>query len=162
MTEPWLLGVILVILSLAVLFILYKTYMRRALPRFPELQSAAKTPASVLEELERSIGGRIPEILRQVYLDGRIAMVKLPKVLEHPDGEECIAQIFSADARANAMLAQYCGLSANVFMFAADDFGNYYFVAANQPTVYFFDHDLGEAFTLFETADQFWRMLIDA
>jgi len=146
--------------SICLLVICYNLWWCWLMNQIPKSSPAIQVSVSTMEQLERSIGGSLPSILKSAYLDGSVTRLALPTVFQWRDSEYCINQLIRADAQANRQLTKFHLIPQTAFIFAADDFGNYYFVKANDNAVYFWDHDLGgEVTEIFESAEDFWKFL---
>ncbi len=142
------------------LIVCYRWWWHRLSSQVPEALQAIQASASAIEQLEQSIGGTLPNVLKTAYLDGTVTRVKLPKVFKWDDSEYSVDQFFQADARANRKRTEWGQIPAEAFIFAEDDFGNEYFVKANDNAVYFWAHDLdGDVAKIFDSADDFWKLL---
>jgi hypothetical protein len=146
--------------SFGLLVLGYRWWWRRLKRR--QVISTAATDASdfAIEDLERSIGGKLPVILRNAYLDGSITRLLLPITFQWESTEYAIVGFILADARANERLATSTRITGGAFVFAEDDFGNYYFVKGNDNAVYFWDHELGGDITkILGSIEDLWKVL---
>jgi hypothetical protein len=145
--------------SLCVLCLCYSLWWRRTLSQFPELVPASKASASLIDELERSMGGSLPAVLRAAYLDGSIEHIHSPMTVQCRGMECAITGFIAAGAESNERLVESCGISKAAFIFATDHFGNYYFVKPTNNAIYYWDHDGGDISQVVESADEFWKAL---
>lgn len=163
---PMTLGCVAFALALAALYGVYRLLMHSLLSHAPEPALAGKATPAAVEDLENAIGGRLPQSLRDAYLAGQVAQVKVPSTfrptllhLGSADDEERIASFTAASAAANETLRRNLGLSEDAFVFASNDFGNFYFVRGGDSAVYFWDHETGNCVKCCEAFDDLWTQL---
>ena len=111
-----------------------------------------------IQDLERALGGTLPVALKEVYRTGGLMSIALPAIFKVDEAEFAIVQFMQIDRGLNKILTDLTQAGANAFVFAADDFGNYYFVRANDEGLYFWDHELGIQL-IFESVTNLWRLL---
>ena len=111
-----------------------------------------------IQDLERALGGLLPVTLKEVYRTGRLMSISLPAIFKVDKAEFAIVQFMQVDRDLNKVLTDLTQTGENAFVFAADDFGNYYFVRANDESLYFWDHELGIEL-IFESVANLWRLL---
>ncbi len=153
--------VMLVSLAVIALLIWYVIWWHRLKSSFSNghlSKSSILTSTDQIEELERSLGGILPKSLREAYRTGRLATLTLPAIFKVKEGEFAIAEFMAADRESNQKRIYETQTGADAFIFASDDFGNYYFVRANEPTLYFWDHELGTEI-VFESIENLWSLL---
>ena len=121
-------------------------------------ESAKPVTTENIQDLERTIGGTLPVTLKEAYRTGSLMSVSLPAIFKVDKAEFAIVQFMQIDRELNKMLTDLTQAGANAFVFAADDFGNYYFVRANDEGLYFLDHELGIQL-IFESVTNLWRLL---
>lgn len=145
--------------SFGLLALSYRWWWRR-LKRHQAIPTVAPAASDyAVEDLERSIGGKLPVVLRNAYLNGSITRLVLPITFQWGSTEYVIVRFILADAASNERLVASAGIAGGAFVFAEDDFGNYYFVKPGDDAVYFWDHDLGEIERLTGSIDDLWKIL---
>ena len=160
MSENMAFGLAALGVSSCTLLLCYRWWLRWLEKQIPEASPATQASKLAIDQLEQSIGGSLANIIKHAYLDGSVARVQLPKIFQWRGSEYCVNQLIQADAQANRQLVRWHQISQTAFIFAMDDFGNYYFVKANDNAIYFWDYDLcGDTTKIFESADDFWKQL---
>jgi len=152
-------GLTILIAAIVLLLLLYRLWWRWLIKRCPTPVPIVRVYPSDLEQLEQSIGGGLPAILKSAYLDGEILRFDLPIVFRRQGLEYAVAEFFRADAAVNKRVVEWSRMPQDAFVFAGDDFGNYYFVRANDDAVYFCEHEGGECTKDFDSFEQLWNAL---
>lgn len=161
MSKDMAFGLIALGVSLCILFLCFRLLDRWChwkVGHIPEPQAASQASISAIDELEQSIGGKLPAILRNAFLDGSITRVPLPVTFSWYEEEYVIVMFIRADAQANKQLADSCAISDKAFIFAMDDMGDYYLVKPDDNVVYCWDEEIG-VIKEFESIEQWWKLL---
>ena len=109
-------------------------------------------------DLERSIGGALPETIIAAYQNGSLLNITLPAVFSVKASEFTIAKFAAPYPESNKAILTTTQIDEDAFVFAIDDFGNYYFLRANDHSLYFWDHELGIDLIL-ESVEMLWSLL---
>lgn len=152
-------GPVVLGISLCLIAFAYFWWWHRLKRRFPTPVSVTQVSASEFDELERSIGGNLPAAMRTAYLDGKVTYLRLPITFQCHGMEFVVVGFISASAQSNKRLVRSIGFREGIFIFASDDFGNYYFLKASEDAIYFWDHDGDDITKLFESTEDFWKAL---
>jgi hypothetical protein len=145
--------------SLLLLVLVYRWWWHRLLRQTPTVLPAVQASVSEVEQLESAIGGELPKALKNAYLDGSVTRIALPTKFERQGHEHVVDRFFRLDAQAKDRLVEWDEIPEAAFIFAEDDFGNYYFVKANDNAIYYWDHDGGDITKVFEAAEEFWNLV---
>lgn len=159
---PIILGLLALATVVGLLWFVFRRMTRRLAGRYVSgvlAHDAASASEAQMLELELSIGGQLPQLLRDVYLDGTITRILLPIKFFHEDMNWNIQGFFAADAVRNPSIARWCGLASNAFVFAGDDAGNFYFIKGGCDAVFYRDHRRGKVIEVFASFQGLWRRM---
>lgn len=160
--DPMLVGLFTLGVVIGAVWLLFRRMTRRLAGRYVSgvlAHDAAIASEVQMVELETSIGGKLPQLLRDAYLDGTITRILLPIRFFHEDMNWNIQGFFAVDAVRNPSIARWSGLASNAFVFAGDDAGNFYFIKGGCDAVFYRDHRRGKVIEVFASIQELWRRM---
>jgi hypothetical protein len=147
-------------LAMAVKFVMWQSSLKRRWIQTGSHRAARKVSLAEVDQLEISIGGKLHKTLKEAYLDGTISSMPVPAKFYINKFEYVITHFIQLDAEANGRLLTSIHVPTNAFVFAADDFGNFYFVLADRDSMHFWDHEFGETHAVLESLAELWSLMI--